>query len=106
MDHCDVSAELSGLIDELDDRVAFVLRGRGSVLAWELDRHPRPVESVVDDLFLDGRCDERSIRIVREAVAGLRAICARLPDEFERAVDRSAYDRLRALRIDLDLKML
>ena len=76
------------------------------MLAAEVDRQLRPVESLIDDLYFDQRLDERSTRVVRAAVDELRAICLRLPATLEGTVDRSAYDRLRALSVDLKLEIV
>jgi hypothetical protein len=106
MDTARISAELAALIDELDERVGFVLRDHGRVVASDVDRHLRPLEALADELYFEQRCDERSMRVVREAIIALRAICVQLPLSLEDAVGRSTYDRLRALRTDLDLGLI
>lgn len=103
MDPARISSELEGLIDDLDDRVGHALREYGSRLADELTRHLRPVEELLDELYFDQRYDERSVRVAQEAIATLHEICTHLPHSTEDAMDRSAYDRLRALRVDIDL---
>jgi hypothetical protein len=104
MDNRYVSAQLSILINDLDLRIDGLLREEGVVLADNLDRSLRSVESLIDDLYFAERHDDGKLRVARAAIDELRSICRRLPATLEAAVGSSAYDRLRALGTDLELE--
>jgi len=104
MDDRYVSAELGVLVEDLDGRLDAMLAQCASCLVDDLDRNIRPLESLIDDLYFDQRIDDRSARVARDAIDGLRAICDRLPTTLQASVDSSAYDRLRALSTDLRLE--
>lgn len=106
MDGNDIPGELGMLVEELDDRVDWLLREHGALLAAQLDRQLRPIESLADELYFGQRVDDRVMRETRRAIDGLRTICDRLPTTLVQAVDSSAFDRLRALRVDLELEPL
>ena len=101
MDREGLAQELQALVDETRDEVAGRLRQRGDDVVARSGPALEALQALLDDVTAGTLPDERDVRVARHQLDELQDQLCRLPTTLEEVAAADAFDRLRALAVDV-----